>query len=346
MDEIEKAIPADSLTTRQFASLLSPAAENYLEKMAGKARAITLKHFGRTIQLYAPIYISNYCDNMCLYCGFNSANNIDRKRLSPEEVDREAAFLVSKGLRHILVLTGESRQMSPVTYIKDCIRALRKYFSSISIEIYPLTEAEYADLIAEGVDGLTIYQEVYDETIYKKLHGIGPKSDYLFRLDTPERGASAGMRNINIGTLFGLDDWRKEVFLTGLHAQYLQESFPDVDIGAAIPRMRPHAGSFSPAFKVTDKNIVQAILALRIFLPRLSLAISTRESPSFRDNIIPLGITRMSAGSMTCVGGYTATQADARVPQFEISDERSVADIMAMLQEKGYQPVLKDWMNL
>ena len=344
--EIEKAILAENPTPRQFASLLSPAAEPHLEKMAGKARATTLKHFGRTIQLFTPIYLSNYCDNTCAYCGFNSANDIARKRLSPEEVEKEAAFLASTGLRHILVLTGESRRMSPVDYMKDCVRVLRTYFSSLSVEVYPLTEEEYAGLIKEGVDGLTIYQEVYDETIYKRLHGAGPKSDYRFRLDAPERGARAGMRNVTIGTLFGLDDWRREVFLTGLHAQYLQASFPDVEIGASIPRIRPHAGSFVPAFTVTDKNIVQAILALRMFLPRLSLSVSTRESPSFRDNIIPLGITRMSAGSMTCVGGHTSVQGAVGEPQFEISDKRSVADIMAMLRGKGYQPVLKDWMRI
>lgn len=347
MQDVTKTILAEDLTPHRFAALLSPVAEDCLEDMAGLARRLTLKHFGRTIQLYTPLYLSNYCDNQCVYCGFNSTNKIERKKLSPGEVEKEAAFLASTGLKHILVLTGESREMSPVSYIQECVKVLRNYFSSISIEVYPLTGEEYASLIKEGVDGLTIYQEAYDENIYKKLHGNGPKSDYGFRLDAPERGARAGMRSVNIGSLFGLDDWRKEVFLTGLHAQYLQESFPDVEIGAAIPRMRPHAGSFAPAFNVTDKNIVQAILALRIFLPRISLTVSTRENSKFRDDLIPLGITRMSAGSTTRVGGHTAVPGDdGGAPQFRISDERSVADIIAMLKAKGYQPVLKDWMRI
>jgi len=318
-----------------------------LEEMAQEASGETIKYFGRTIQLYTPIYLSNYCDNSCLYCGFNANSKMERRRLAPEEVEKEAAFISRTGLKHILVLTGESRQMSPVSYIKDCVGILKKYFSSISIEVYPLTEAEYSELIGIGVDGLTIYQEVYDKNVYSVVHPSGPKSDYLFRLNAPERGAAAGMRSVNIGALLGLADWRKETFLLGRHAKYLQDKFPDVDISASIPRIRPQgAADFKASYKVSDKNLAQIILALRLFLPRVGITLSTRERPELRDNLIPLGVTRISAGSTTCVGGHTIGREGRSLPQFEISDSRSVNEIKSMLDSKGYQPVLKDWMHI
>ncbi len=345
-DALKKAIYASVVTIDQFACLLSQEAENSLEEMARRSHGLTLRYFGRTVQLYTPLYLSNYCDNECVYCGFNSGNDLKREKLGLAEVENEARLISSSGLKHILVLTGGSRQMSPVSYIKDCVKILRKYFNSISIEVYALTEGEYAELVCEGVDGLTIYQEVYDEDVYSAVHPRGPKRDYRFRLDAPERGAGSRVRNVNIGILFGLGDWRREVFLMGLHAKYLQDRFPDVEIGASIPRIRPHAGAFRPIVEVSDKNIVQTIIALRIFLPRLSITVSTREDPKFREDIIPLGVTRMSAGSTTCVGGHSL-KADVSGPavQFEISDRRSVDEIKAMLEGKGYQPVFKDWIG-
>lgn len=331
---------------RAFLGLLSENAENSLEEMAIKSRELTLKYFGRAMQLYTPMYLSNYCDNRCLYCGFNVNNKLDRHVMTLDEVEKEAGFISSTGLRHILILTGESRVKSPPDYIKDCVRALKKYFSSISIEIYPLTQDEYSALVMEGVDGLTIYQEVYNEDIYSKMHPAGPKSDYKFRLDAPERGAEAGMRNVNIGVLLGLDDWRKEVFYLGLHAKYLMDRFPDAEIGISVPRIRPQAAGFKPEYVVNDKNMVQIITALRIFLPRLSISLSTRERPEFRDSLIPLGITRMSAGSTTRVGGHTIKADDEYSIQFEISDKRTVDEIRKSLEKKGYQPVFKDWMQL
>lgn len=341
-----KAVPEDA-GTRSFLKALSPEACASMEEMAETSRQLTLKNFGRTMQLYTPMYLSNYCENNCLYCGFNSDNDIERKTLSFEEVKKEAAFISGMGIRHILILTGESRQASPVSYIKDCVKILKDYFSSISIEIYPVTEAEYSDLISEGVDGLTVYQEVYDEDIYKRMHPSGPKSDYRFRLDAPERGARSGMRNVNIGALLGLNDWRKEAFALGLHAKYLQDNFPEVEIGVSLPRIRPQVKGFKAAYDVTDKDMVQIILALRIFLPRLGISISTRETARLRECLIPLGITRMSAGSTTNVGGHTAKVCDGKhSSQFEISDDRTVEEIRAMLDKKGYQAVFKDWMNL
>ena len=331
----------------EFVSLLSPERENYLEEIAKRAHQITLRNFGRTMQLYTPIYLSNYCENQCLYCGFNAENKIERKKLTFDEIKAEAEFISKTGLKHILILTGDSRAVSSLSYIKDALKILRGYFSSISIEIYALSEEEYAGLISEGVDGLTIYQEVYDQGIYGKMHSVGAKRDYLFRLDAPERGAKAGMHSVNIGVLLGLNDWRREVFLLGLHAKYLQDNYPDLEIGVSLPRIRPQMGDFSVPNPVSDKNIVQILAALRIFLPRIGIALSTRENPEFRNNLIPLGITRMSAGSSTYVGGHTAKAfSDKSVPQFKISDERDVEEVRKALEKKGYQPVLKDWMHI
>ena len=345
--DVEKALSVKSPDIKDFLALLSPAAETYFEEMALKAHKLTLQYFGRTIQLYTPLYLSNYCDNRCSYCGFNADNKVERRRLSSKEVEEEAKAIASTGLQHILVLTGESRVHSPLSYIQECIDVLKNYFSSVSIEIYALTESEYAELVLVGADGLTIYQEAYDEEIYKTMHPSGPKRDYRFRLDAPARGAGSGMRNVNIGVLLGLNDWRKEAFWMGLHANYLQDLFPDVEIGASLPRLRPHAGSFIVPHKVSDRAMVQIIAALRIFLPRLGIAISTREEAAFRENLISIGITRMSAGSSTYVGGHTIPRHNANdLPQFEISDERNVSEIMGMLERKGYQPVLKDWLRI
>ena len=358
---IQSSLNCDNLKIEHLIALLSYEAENYLEDMAQKAHEITLRYFGKTIQLYTPMYLSNYCDNQCLYCGFNLQNKIERKKLEPCEVEKEADFISGTGLKHILILTGESKAQSPVSYIKDCIKILKKYFASISIEIYPLTENEYAEIVSSGVDGLTIYQETYDEIIYKEMHRAGPKSDYEFRLGAPERGAKSGMRNVNIGALLGLCNWRKDVFSMGLHAKYLQDTFADTEIGISIPRIRPEVSGFKAGFTISDTNIVQIILALRIFLPRLGISVSTRESPEFRDNLLPLGITRMSAGSTTRVGGHTIRNEGRRTKdighkekaeeranpaQFEISDTRNVEEIKLMLENKGYQPVLKDWMQI
>jgi 2-iminoacetate synthase len=346
-DDVQNAVARDGMGQEGFIALLSPKADAYLEPMARKAHETTLRYFGRTIQLYTPIYISDHCDNHCLYCGFKAGNSFERTRLTIDEVRKEAEFISATGLKHILVLTGDSRAESPLSYIKDCVRELKKYFSSISVEIYALGEGEYKELVDEGVDGLTIYQETYDEELYGKLHPSGPKSDYLYRLNAPERGAMAGMRNVNIGILLGLNDWRHDALLMGLHAKYLIDKYPDVELSISIPRLRPHAGNFKPRSDVSDKNVVQIITALRIFLPRLGITVSTRESSRLRENIMPLGVTKMSAGSNTKVGGRTKKMTGEQdVPQFEISDKRSVEEIKAALEKMGYQAVLKDWMGL
>ncbi|HNW39482.1 MAG TPA: 2-iminoacetate synthase ThiH [Candidatus Omnitrophota bacterium] len=345
-NSVKAAFERDILDLKRFIFLLSPEAENNLESMAQKAQVITRRNFGKSMQLYTPLYLSNYCENSCSYCGFNLNNKIERKKLSLDEVQKEAQLISASGLKHILILTGESRGKSPVSYIRDCVSILKKRFSSIAIEVYPLTEDEYAVLVLAGADGLTIYQETYDERLYAKLHLCGPKKDYRFRLDAPERGAKAGMRSISIGALLGLGDWRREAFFLGLHAKYLQDNFPDIEIGVSVPRIQPQTGDFKAARQVSDKNITQIILALRIFLPRLSIALSTRESPGFREALIPLGVTKISAGSVTSVGGH-AIYAKPRQEalQFQIQDQRSVNEIKIMLEKKGYQPVFKDWLD-
>ncbi len=339
--QLIRLLAKTGLTPHDFQDLLSPQTAVYLEEMARAARELSIRHFGRTILLYAPLYLSNYCINHCVYCGFSADHHISRNRLTKTEVELEAKSLAKTGLKHILILTGESRQHSPVSYIKDCVIILKQYFPSISIEIYPLTTDEYRELVDAGVDGITIYQEVYDETVYHKLHPRGPKHNYRFRLEAPERAGLAGIRTINIGALLGLADWRREAFLTGLHAWYLQNRFPEIEISLSVPRIRPQYGGYQPGFPVTDRDLVQIILAFRLFIPRAGITLSTRESRYLRDHLINLGITKMSAGSSTAVGGYTVNKEE--IGQFEISDNRSVSAIWEVITDKGYKPIFKDW---
>ncbi|WP_339060590.1 2-iminoacetate synthase ThiH [Tepidibacillus marianensis] len=328
----------------EFLALLSPKAENYLELMAQKAHTLSLQHFGKTVLLYTPMYLSNYCTNKCTYCSFSIDNQINRKQLSTEEIEREAKAIASMGFKHLLILTGESKKDIPLSYVIDAVHILKKYFDSIGIEIFPLTVEEYQQMIEAGVDSFTIYQEVYDEEIYRKVHLAGRKRNYHFRLDAPERGCMAKMRNVNIGALLGLGEWRSEAFMTGLHANYLQNKYPDLEISVSFPRIRPHVGVFEDIYEVTDQNLVQFMLALRIFLPRVGITISTRERQGFRENLIPLGVTRISAASSTEVGGHSIE--DAGDGQFEIDDKRSVEEVRAAIFKKGYQPIFKDWVRI
>ena len=338
---IKCILSKDSLSEKDFLALLSPKALTNLELMAQKANELTVRHFGKTILLYAPIYISNYCDNSCVYCGFNKNNRINRKQLNYSEIEADARKISETGIKHILLLTGSSRKIASIEYISQSVEILKKYFSSVSIEVYPMTENEYAKLIEIGVDGVCLYQETYDEKLYDKIHPEGPKRDYMFRLNGPERACAAGIRTINIGALLGLKEWRNEAFITGLHTKYLQNKYPDAEVSLSFPRIRPQTGDFVSEFEVDDLSMVQMMLAYRIFMPRGGIAISTRESAEFRDNILPLGVTKMSAGSKTMVGGYSSDYEENG--QFEISDNRDVNEIESMIYSKGCQPVFKDW---
>ena len=341
---IEKSIYKETLTTNDFLNLLSPLAGNFLEEIAQRAHQLTLQHFGRVIFLYTPMYISNHCVNRCLYCGFNVDNPLTRKTLTLEEIEKEAKIIASTGLRHILILTGESKHHANTDYLVSCISLLKKYFSSISIEIYPMDTSDYKKLVEAGVDGITIYQETYNREVYDRVHPRGPKKDYQYRLEAPERAGDGQIRSINIGALLGLGEWRQDAFFTGIHASYLQDKYPGAEISVSLPRLRPHLGSFQPAAMADDKDLVQTILAYRLFMPRLGITLSTRENSHFRDNLIRLGVTKMSAGVTTEVGGHSQQQGGTG--QFEISDGRSVEEIRRAILDKGYQPVFHDWMAI
>jgi len=342
--DISRVISKDRLDIFDLLTLLSQRAEGHLEVMAQKSQELTLNNFGKVIYLYAPLYLANYCDNECLYCGFNRAHSIERKKLSLAEVEMEAQVIQRTGIRHILILTGESREHTPVSYLKECVLVLKKYFSSIAIEVYPLEALEYRELIEAGVDGLTLYQETYDRALYARLHCKGPKSDFSYRLSAPDKACSVKMRSLSIGALLGLSDFRHEVFFLGLHAAYLERAYPAVELSVSLPRIQRSVGDFAPICRVSDHDLVQAMLALRIFLPRVGINISTRENQEFRSHLIGLGVTRMSAGSRTEVGGYAS--ADKTQGQFDVADTSDVKEVKEMISSKGYQPVMKDWQVL
>lgn len=341
-DQIRRCLDKERLSPMDLLTLLSPRAADHLEAMARKAQRLTIQHFGRTIQLYIPLYISNFCNSECIYCGFNRRHHIQRRKLTLAEIEIEARKIAATGMRHLLVLTGEAPKMTPLDYLTAAIEILKPYFPSISIEIYPMDTDEYARLKKAGVDGLTVYQEVYDRRVYEQVHLAGRKTDYQYRLEAPERGARAGFRWVNVGALLGLADPRKEAFFTALHAHYLTNHFLQTEISISMPRINPAEGGFQPSFTVDDRTFVQFLTAFRLFLPRAGIPISTRERPDFRDRIMHLGATRLSAGSRTDVGGYTQKDQE-NCKQFEISDERSVPDMVAAIRAEGLQPVYKDW---
>ncbi len=341
--QIERVIDKPRLTELDYLTLLSPAASkpDVLELTARRAQSLTRCRSGNAIQLFTPLYVSNICDNRCPYCSFAHQNKIKRRHLKMDEVRAEAERIAATGLRHILMLTGESRRAAPLEYLRDCVSVLREYFSSISIEVYPLDGREYSELVAAGADGLTIYQETYDRAIYAQLHEGGPKADFEYRLSAPERGCAAGMRYVTVGALLGLAQSLKDTFFSGLHARYIAERHPSVEVGASFPRIRPQAGEeFKPDFTVDDRTFVQYMTALRLFMPSAGITVSTRESAPFRDAVLPLGPTKMSAGVSTAVGGSGGRASDA---QFEIADGRSVEEMKENLISRGFQPVLVDW---
>lgn len=348
VDDVRRALQKSHKGPLDFLTLLSPAAQlpQALEEMAQQSHRLTEQNFGRTITLFTPLYLANICENACIYCGFNCHNAIQRSKLTMEEVEEEGRAIRAEGIRHIIILTGESRAATPPEYIADCTRILKKYVDSICIEVYSLTGEEYRMLFEAGVDGFTMFQETYHEDLYPTLHPSGPKHDYRTRLDSPELACQAGYHTVNLGALLGLDDWREETFLTGIHALYLLNKYPGTDCAVSLPRIRPCVGegNYHPACDVQDIDIVQATTAYRCFLPRLAITMSTRETPDFRNHLIGLGVTKMSAASITEVGGHAhKPKTDG---QFEISDQRGVEEMSAAIRAHGYQPVYKDWESL
>lgn len=339
--DVERALSRERLGPGDLAALLSPAAEPRLEAMAQKAHRITRYRFGRVIQMYAPLYVSNACTNGCLYCGFSRRNRVRRRTLTQEEAEAEARLLLEAGFRHILIVSGESPRHVDTGYLAALSLALSGRFASISVEVQPLEEADYRRLAAAGVDGLVSYQETYDRAAYARFHPSGPKRNFAFRLQTAERGGAAGLRRLGIGALLGLSDWRAEGWFIGLHAAYLQKTFWQTQVSISFPRLRPTAGGFTPPHPVEDRALVQLVCALRLAHPDCGLVLSTRERPALREHLLPLGITQMSAGSRTEPGGYGRAGDAER--QFEVHDTRPPAEVAACIARLGYEPVWKDW---
>lgn len=339
--DVESALAARTIDLNGFISLLSPAAEPYLEEMAQRAHTLTQQRFGKTISMFAPLYVSNFCTNNCAYCGFNAKNSVGRLKLTPEQVLEEGRFINRMGFRHLLLVSGEAPKLVPAEYFNTISDMLRPLFSSLAVEIYPMSTDDYRSMIDHGVDGLTVFQETYKEEFYPEVHLGGKKRDFRWRLETPDRGGEAGFRRIGLGALLGLTDWRVEAFFMGLHTRYLMRKFWKSQVSISFPRLRPAAGEFQPLHPVSDLNFVQLLTALRLFLPDTGFTLSTREPASFRDHLIPLGITSMSAGSKTDPGGYTlGKEAEA---QFEIADHRTPEMVAEVIRQKGYEPVWKDW---
>ena len=348
--QVEAALTAGRLGKRDLLALLSPAAVPYLEQVARRAHAETLRVFGRSVQLFTPLYLANHCANRCLYCGFNARRDIDRRMLTFAEVEAEAETIAATGLRRILALTGDMPGKTGPAYLAACVEALNRHFPSVGIEVPPMSMEEYALIVQAGADSVTIFQETYNRELYLTLHPAGPKRDFAFRLDAPERAALGGMRGVNLGALLGLDDWRRDIFFTALHAEFLSKRYPHLEVSVSLPRLRPcgerpdslEERAFTPQ-PVSDRAFVQALVALRCFLPQIGITLSTREPAGLRDKLIPLGVTRVSAGVSTVVGGHTQT-APASDPQFEISDPRSVPEMADALLQAGFQPVFADWL--
>jgi 2-iminoacetate synthase len=324
-----------------FKALISSAAAPHLEALAKLSHDRTRQRFGRTIQLFAPAYLSNECQNICTYCGFSAGNKVARRTLNPAEILREAGALKKLGFDHLLILTGESNKVN-VDYFASALDTLRPYFSSLSMEVQPLENDEYVRLRQHGLNAVFVYQETYHRETYNIHHPKGKKSDFAWRLDAPDRIGEAGVHKIGLGALFGLEDWRTECFFTALHLQWLERKHWRSRFSVSFPRLRPHEGNLQPKVEMTDRDLVQAICAFRIFNGELELTLSTRESPAFRDHAFKLGITSMSAGSRTNPGGYSEGK-EASLEQFEIEDDRPPSEVASMLRNSGYETVWKDW---
>ncbi|MBC6998327.1 2-iminoacetate synthase ThiH [Cytophaga sp. FL35] len=339
--EVTAVLRKEKIDLQDFKALISPAAALFLEEMAQRSHELTKKRFGNTIQMYLPLYLSNECQNICTYCGFSMTNKIPRKTLTDQEIIQEAEHIKKLGYDHVLLVTGEASKKVGVSYIKNAIELLKPYFSNISMEVQPLDQEEYELLANAGLYAVLVYQETYHEATYKMHHPKGKKSNFNYRLDTPDRLGKAGIHKIGIGALYGLEDWRVDSFYTALHLKYLQKTYWKTKYSISFPRLRPHQGEVQPKLEMTDADLVQLICAYRLLDEDVELSMSTRESENFRNNIIKLGITSISAESKTNPGGYSV--APQSLEQFEISDERPTQTIADVIRKQGYEPVFKDW---
>lgn len=340
-DDVRAALQKKTRDVEDFKALISPAAMPLLADIASLSQRLTMQRFGKTMQLYVPLYLSNECQNICTYCGFSYDNKIRRKTLTGAEILREVAAIREMGYEHVLLVTGEAQQTVGVPYFSQVLDIIRPHFAHISMEVQPMDREDYEQLIPKGLNTVLVYQETYHEADYKKHHPKGRKSNFDYRLETPDRLGQAGIHKMGLGVLLGLEDWRTDSFFTALHLAYLEKTYWQTRYSISFPRLRPFSGGLAPKVDMSDRELVQLICAYRLCFETVELSISTRESEWFRDHIIHLGITAMSAGSKTNPGGYVVDQQS--LEQFEISDERSAQEIAAMLRRQHYEPVWKDW---
>lgn len=352
---------------KKFERLIQPCQQGELEAMAQRSQQLTLQHFGKTMRLFAPLYLSNECVNNCTYCGFSRDNPILRVTLTVEQVVKEARHLYDLGFRHLLLVAGEHPKFVSEGYLQECIDAIKSFIPTVAIEVGPMEDHQYAEIVQHGGEGLIVYQETYQQEVYKKLHTAGPKKKFEWRLKCPERAYAGGFRRIGIGALFGLAPWQQEAMALAAHLEYLYKHCWKAQFSIAFPRMRPYAGNYAyqpdPDLFLSDKALVQLICAFRLCFPQVSIVLSTREPASLRDSLIPLGVTHMSAGSHTEPGGYTGagtedlhltvkgrrveieqrTSCQKATEQFTIDDQRSPAEVASLLRNQGYEAVWKDW---
>lgn len=343
-EDVLSALSSDDPGIEGFAALLSPAAEPYLEQIARKAKIETRKHFGNSVILFTPLYASNYCTNQCIYCGFSNKSKIHRAKLTGDEIDKEMEAIASTGMQEILLLTGESRRHSDIDYIEDLVERASKHFSVIGLEVYPMNSDEYSRLQDVGADYVTVFQETYDTEVYKKVHPGGRKRIFSYRFNSQERALMGGMRGVGFAPLLGLADFRKDSFACGLHAMEIQRKYPHAEISFSLPRLRPFADHQDLVNDVTESRLLQVAMAYRLFMPYAGQTISTRERAVFRDNIVKICATKMSAGVSVGVGEHSGTEkGDA---QFDISDPRDLDEIKETLLSNGIQPVFKDYVRV
>jgi 2-iminoacetate synthase len=343
--DVKRALRREQPFPEDLAALLSHAAAPLLEDIAQAAHRLTRQHFGRTIGLYAPIYLSNICHSDCLYCGYalHSGSQGARRTLTPEEIRNECAVLAGHGFQNILLLTGEAPKVAPVQYLAEAVAIAREYFVSVAVEVYALDEADYRLLVDRGLEGVTLYMETYHRETYAQVHQGGRKRDYGYRLEAIARAGRAGVRRLSIGALLGLYHWWADGFWTGLHARQLQKECWQSAVAISFPRLHHAPARYQVQHLPNDRELVQLMLALRIFLPEVGFNLSTRESSRLRDRLIPLGVTMMSAGSSTRPGGYAHLDNDSALEQFAIEDRRSPAEVVAAIRRAGYDPVWKDF---
>ncbi|MBF1996395.1 2-iminoacetate synthase ThiH [Serratia symbiotica] len=341
--DVEQALSADKLTREDFMALLSPAAAAYLEPLAQRAQQLTRQRFGHVVSFYVPLYLSNLCANDCTYCGFSMSNRMKRKTLDAAEIERECLAIKALGFEHLLLVTGEHQAKVGMNYFRQYIPAIRAHFSSLMMEVQPLTQQEYAELKTLGLDGVLVYQETYHPTTYLQHHLHGQKQDFHWRLATPDRLGRAGIDKIGLGALIGLsNNWRTDCYLLAEHLFYLQQTYWQSRYSISFPRLRPCAGGIEPASILSEPQLVQLICAFRLFAPDVELSLSTRESAFFRDHMIPIAINSVSAGSKTQPGGY-ADDVPPELEQFEPHDSRTPQQVAQAISDAGLQPVWKDW---